>query len=185
VKVLLDESCPAQLRAHLAHHETFTAVYAGFGGCKNGTLLKAAEAAGFEVLVTADKTLEYEQNLTGRNLALVCLSANSWRVIAPHARMIVAAVDAAAPGSFRRVECGTFTRREPMGPEPCRAHRPAAVRRMTDAFRPTATNSRFLAAARITQVMGRFCCSSDKTVVDLRALGHAHGALRGCFRMRG
>ncbi len=110
MKVLLDESCPAQLRAHLKHHDTFTAVYAGFGAFKNGALLKAAEAAGFDVLLTADKTLRFEQNLAGRRLALVCLSANSWRVIAPNVAGIVAAVDAATPGSFTGVECGAFVR---------------------------------------------------------------------------
>jgi hypothetical protein len=90
MKVLLDESCPVQLRAHLAHHETFTTVYAGFGAFKNGALLKAAEAAAFDVLVTADKTLQYEQNLAGRKLALVSISANSWKVIGPNVAKIVA-----------------------------------------------------------------------------------------------
>ncbi len=58
MKVLLDESAPAQLRDHLAHHKTFTAVYAGFGAFENGALLKAAEDSGFDVLVTADKTFD-------------------------------------------------------------------------------------------------------------------------------
>jgi hypothetical protein len=106
VKVLLDESVPAQLRAHLGHHETFTAVYAGFGAFKNGALLKAAEAGGFDVLVTADKTLQVEQNLSGRSLAIDCLSANSWRVIAENVTSIILAVDSATPGSFTKVECG-------------------------------------------------------------------------------
>lgn len=119
MKVLLDESCPAQLRAHLAHHETFTAVYAGFGGFRNGDLLRAAEDGGFDVLVTADKTLRYEQNLIGRKLALVCLSANSWRVIEPNVAKIVAMVDGAEPGSVTQVECGSFVRkrRKPLEPK--------------------------------------------------------------------
>jgi hypothetical protein len=110
VKVLLDESTPHQLRAFLAHHETFTAVFAGFRAFKNGALLKAAEDSGFHVLVTADKSLQYEQNLTGRGLALVCLSANSWKVIGPNVAKIVAAVDATTPGSFTLVDCGAFRR---------------------------------------------------------------------------
>ncbi len=78
--------------------------------------LKAAEAAEFHVLITADKTLQYEQNLSGYRLALVCLSANSWQLIEPNVVKIVSAVDAAVPGSFQIVECGEFVRRksEPM-----------------------------------------------------------------------
>jgi hypothetical protein len=119
MKVLLDESCPVQLRGFLAHHETFTTVYPGFGAYKNGALLKAAEDAAFEALVTADKTLQYEQNLAGRKLALVSISANSWKLIGPNVSKIVAAVDAATPGSFTRVDCGKFTRSKPApGPAP-------------------------------------------------------------------
>src|SRR5438552_2462337 len=59
----------------LAHHETFTVAYMGWSGVKNGKLLDSAEGAGFDVLITGDKTLEYEQNLSHRSLALVALSA--------------------------------------------------------------------------------------------------------------
>jgi hypothetical protein len=75
---------PHQLRAHLPEHEVSTAVYAGFGGFKNGKLLKATEDAGYEVLLTGDLSLEYQQNLTGRKIAIVSLSANSWRIIQNH-----------------------------------------------------------------------------------------------------
>src|SRR5438270_56796 len=120
MRVLLDESAPAQLRAFLAHHETFTAIYAGFGGFKNGALLKAAEDAAFDVLVTADKTIQFEQNLAGRKLALICLSANSWKIIQPKVDRIVGAVDAATPGSLTMVDCGAFarTRKPASGPQP-------------------------------------------------------------------
>jgi len=91
--------------------QTVTAAYAGFAGLKNGELLKAAADAGFDVLVTGDKTLQYEQNLSGGKIALVSLSANGWRIIEPHVAKILAAVDDAVPGSFVRVECGAFSRR--------------------------------------------------------------------------
>jgi hypothetical protein len=81
LKILLDENIPHDLRAHLPN--SYTAAYAGFAGLKNGELLDAAEQAGFDVLITGDKTLPYEQNLTGRKIALVCLSAVSWPVIEP------------------------------------------------------------------------------------------------------
>ena len=110
MKFLLDENLPHSLRGHLSNHLTSTAAYAGFAGLVNGRLLDAAERAGFEVLVTGDKTLQYEQNLGARKIALVSLSAISWPVIAPHVLKIARAVDNAQPGSFVRVNCGAFAK---------------------------------------------------------------------------
>jgi predicted nuclease of predicted toxin-antitoxin system len=72
LKILPDENMPHQLRGHLPNHDVSTAVYVGFGGFTNGELLQAAEVAGFEVLLTGDLSLEYQQNLTGRKIAIVC-----------------------------------------------------------------------------------------------------------------
>ena len=108
MKVLLDENMPHQLRSYLPSHEVFTAVYAGFGGFKNGELLKAAEDAGYDVLLTGDLSLEYQQNLTGRKIAIVSLSVNSWRIVQNHIPAIAAAIAAANPGSFSRVDCGRY-----------------------------------------------------------------------------
>jgi hypothetical protein len=77
---------------------------------KNGELLKAAEAGGFEVFVTGDQSMRHEQNLSGRKLAIVMLSAIEWRIIKEHMPKIAAAVNRATPGSLTRVECGTFVR---------------------------------------------------------------------------
>jgi len=110
MRVLLDENLPHALRNHLSRHETVTAAYAGLAGYPNGALLKAAEDAGFDVLVTGDKTLQNEQNLAGRRIAIILLSANAWRVIEPHAANVATAIDQATPGSFTRVDCGTFMR---------------------------------------------------------------------------
>src|ERR1700761_9503988 len=98
-KVLLDENVPHQLRLHLTEHETITASYAGFAGLKNGMLLNAATEAGFNVLVTADKTIQDEQNMAGRTIALVSLSANSWRIIRNQTDKIAFAIDHATEGS--------------------------------------------------------------------------------------
>lgn len=106
MRVLLDENMPHQLRAHLPDHELFTAVYVGFGGFKNGELLKAAEDAGYEILLTGDLSLEYQQNMTGRKIAVVSLSANNWRLVQVHIPSIAAAIAASHPGSFSRVDCG-------------------------------------------------------------------------------
>src|SRR5271156_6001792 len=90
----------------------------GMGRHKNGKLLEAAERAGFDVLITGDKTLEYEQNLSHRGIALVALSAVNWPIIEPHFAKIVDAVDRAKSGTLTHVECGMFRRRrhKPQGP---------------------------------------------------------------------
>jgi hypothetical protein len=110
LKVLLDENVPHDLRPFLRHHDTFTAAFVGYAGLKNGKLLDAAEADGFQVLATADKTLHYEHNMSGRKIALISLSAVSWPVIEPHVGKIIDAVDHAAQGSFTRVDVGRFRR---------------------------------------------------------------------------
>jgi hypothetical protein len=71
---------------------------------ENGELLARAEAAGFEVFLTADKDLSYQQNLKGRKIAVVVLGKGRWSLIKPHVARVVAAVDAATPGSFAEVE---------------------------------------------------------------------------------
>jgi hypothetical protein len=97
---------PHQLRAHLPDYEVSTAVYVGFGGFKNGELLSAAEDAGFDVLLTGDLSLEYQQNIAGRKIAIVSLSANNWRVVQNHIPAIAGAIRTAQSGSFSRVNCG-------------------------------------------------------------------------------
>jgi hypothetical protein len=110
LKVLLDENLPHSLRLHLGSHEVQTAVYAGFAGSSNGRLLDAAEEARFDVLVTGDRTLHYEQNLTNRKIAIVSLSTINWPILELHIAEIVRAVDAASSGSFIAVNRGTLRR---------------------------------------------------------------------------
>ena len=71
---------------------------------KNGDLLKAAEDASFDVLVTSDKSIKYQQNLTGRRLALVVLTQGRWRLVRQRLSAIAAAVEATTPGSYAEVE---------------------------------------------------------------------------------
>jgi hypothetical protein len=63
-----------------------------------------AETAGFEVLVTTDRNLRYQQNLAGRRLAIVVLGKGRWSLIKPYVAQIVATINAASPGSFAEVE---------------------------------------------------------------------------------
>ncbi len=114
MKVLLDHNLPHKLRAILASqgsHDVFTASYMGWGGLQNGELLRAAEENGIDVLVTGDGTLRYEQNLTGRRLAIIALSANNWPLVRECAAQIQSAIDQARPGSFRLLDCGDFSRK--------------------------------------------------------------------------
>ncbi len=110
MKVLLDENLDHALRNLLAPHEVVTVAFTGWAGLKNGELLQTAEEQGIQVLLTGDTTLHLEQNLTGRRLAVVALSAIQLPIIREHVARIVAPIDRAAPGSFQMVDCGTFDR---------------------------------------------------------------------------
>jgi hypothetical protein len=112
VKVLLDENLDHRLRKHLGANEVFTASYMGWAGFRNGRLLQVAEDGNFDVLVTGDQTLAYEQNFAGRRLAIVALSSVEWRIIKDYLTEIVAAIDGVRPGSFQTVECGAFSRKK-------------------------------------------------------------------------
>lgn len=70
----------------------------------NGELLRVAEEAGFDVLLTTDTSLPQQQNLQGRKLAVVILSKNRWLLIKPRLAEIAAAVNAARPGTYSVVE---------------------------------------------------------------------------------
>jgi hypothetical protein len=79
VRVLLDESVPRPLAAHLPGHEVETVTGLGWAGISNGELLRRA-AGSFDVLVTGDQNLEYQQNLRGLRLDLVVIVARDNRV---------------------------------------------------------------------------------------------------------
>jgi hypothetical protein len=113
VRALLDENLPHLLRKNLGDHEVFTVRYMGWAGLKNGELLKTAEENGIEVFITGDQTLSYEQNLTGRGVAMVVLSSIDWHVLKDNLPPILAALDKAMPGSFQEVECGNSNRKKP------------------------------------------------------------------------
>ncbi len=115
MKVLLDENLDHGLRKLLGQHDVVTVTYMGWTGLKNGELLRLAEDNGMEVFLTGDQTITYEQNLAGRRLAIVALSAIQLPIIKKNLPKIIAAIDSAAPGSFQAVDCGTFSRKKPPG----------------------------------------------------------------------
>jgi hypothetical protein len=103
--VLFDNGTPRNLARYLIDHHAVTEARArGWETLANGELLTVAEAAGFEVILTTDLNLRYQQNLTGRKIAVVALGKGRWTLIKPHVAMVVAAVNAATPGSYAEVE---------------------------------------------------------------------------------
>ncbi len=102
--VLFDNGTPRTLARFLIDHHMVTEARArGWEKLENGELLDEAEAAGFEVLVTTDKNLRYQQNLKGRKIAIVVVGQGRWTLIKPHVAQVVAAVNAATPASYTEV----------------------------------------------------------------------------------
>jgi hypothetical protein len=101
--VLFDHSTPAPLRFALKGHVIVEAVDRGWERLSNGALLREAEAAGFDLIVTADKNIPYQQNLTGRRIAIVVLGNAQWPVLRQHVERVVAIVNVAIPGSYTEV----------------------------------------------------------------------------------
>jgi hypothetical protein len=77
VKILLDENLPHDLRHHLVGHDPFTVTFMGWSGTKNGELLRRAASAGFEVMLTMDDGVAYQQNPATLPIAVVILTAPS------------------------------------------------------------------------------------------------------------
>jgi hypothetical protein len=104
MRVLFDQATPVPIRAYLEEHDVRTAAQQGWDTLKNGELLAAAEADGFDVLLTTDKNMPYQQNLAGRKIAVVVLGLQQWPSLRPHVTLVVEAIKAAIPGSCTEVE---------------------------------------------------------------------------------
>ena len=103
MRILFDHGTPAPLRSFLTDHTVLEAKTQGWDTFKNGDLLTAAEAAGFDVLVTTDKNMRYQQNLSARAIAIVVLGNAQWPLLRLHAAHVATAVKAATPRSFTEV----------------------------------------------------------------------------------
>jgi predicted nuclease of predicted toxin-antitoxin system len=102
--ILFDNGIPAPLRYALKGHTVVEAIERGWDTLANGELLAVAEAAGFEVLLTTDKNMRYQQNLKGRKIVFVVLGNSQWPVVRRYVERVVVAVDAAMPGSYTEVD---------------------------------------------------------------------------------
>jgi hypothetical protein len=102
--VLFDHGTPAPLIPFLEGHIVTKAKDAGWDRLINGELLKVAEEAGFEVLLTTDKNMASQQNLKGHRIAVVVLGNSQWRIVQRYVRKIAASVNAATPGTYSEVD---------------------------------------------------------------------------------
>jgi predicted nuclease of predicted toxin-antitoxin system len=106
MRILIDECMDERFRNALPGHDCQTARYAGFAGLKNGELLAAAETAGFDVFLTVDQGIEYQQNLITGKLAIIILRAKSNRLndLLPLVPICLARFKSLEPGKIIRVE---------------------------------------------------------------------------------
>lgn len=104
MRVLFDHGTPSGIASALLGHDVTEAIERGWDRISNGVLLTLAEEAGFDVLLTTDKNLRYQQNLAGRRIAIVVLGNSTWRVARLYLDRIALAVNEAKPCSYTEVE---------------------------------------------------------------------------------
>jgi hypothetical protein len=104
MRVLFDQGTPVPIRRALGKHSVRTAREQGWSTLLNSDLLRAAEKAGFDVLLTTDTSIPYQQNLEDQKVAIVILSRNKWNLVRSRLQQIVDAVDTAKPGSCTVVQ---------------------------------------------------------------------------------
>jgi predicted nuclease of predicted toxin-antitoxin system len=102
MRILFDQGTPVPLREHLTSHAVTTAFELGWSNLKNGDLLAAAETS-FDLLITTDQQLRYQQNLSGRKLAILVLLTTSWPRIRTRIPQIQEAVERLKPGEYQEV----------------------------------------------------------------------------------
>jgi hypothetical protein len=117
MRILLDQNVPRALRNLLPGHDVRTAAEMGWSTLVNGILVDAAERAGFEAIITADRSFRFQVNLSVRSLTVIILSTNHWPVLQRGAPAILRALQGARPGSFHEVVVGGFSRSR-TGPPP-------------------------------------------------------------------
>jgi hypothetical protein len=103
MKILLDECVPWPMHKLLDDHHCMTAQQRGWGGIRNGELIKAAQSE-FDLFITCDQNIRYQQNLAGRQIAILELSTNKLREILAAGALIQSAIGIIRAGEFRKLE---------------------------------------------------------------------------------
>ena len=103
MRILFDQGTPVPLRASLVGHTVMTAYEMNWSTLQNGELLAEAERAGFELFITTDQNLAYQQNLQNRRISVVVLPTTRWPQIALHVADVLAAINEIRPGGYCEV----------------------------------------------------------------------------------
>ena len=103
MRILFDVNIPEPLRSYFAEHSVDTANEKGWARVRNGNLLDNAEKDGYEVLITADQNMRYQQNMASRQLAVIVLLSNRWPRVQLRIEDIRAALEGMDPGEVREV----------------------------------------------------------------------------------
>jgi hypothetical protein len=104
MRIIFDQGVPKPLRSRLRGHFVQTSRELGWPRLTNGRLLSAAEEAGFDLLLTTDKNMSYQQNLSGRKIAIRVLGIQQWPALRPYVPLVVQALEEVTPGSFAEIE---------------------------------------------------------------------------------
>jgi hypothetical protein len=103
MRILFDEGTPWPLRSFLIGHDVSTAKREGWAGVENGFLIEAAETAGFDVIISTDKNIRYQQNISARKITILVLTRPQW----PELKLIIAnvvdAINTAIPGFYKEI----------------------------------------------------------------------------------
>ena len=104
MKILFDNGTPRSIARVLTGHEVTRARQIGWHELGNGELIQSAEEAGYELLLSTDKNIRYQQNLTGRKIAIVVLTDQQWPNVRLHLEKVANAVNRATAGSYAEVD---------------------------------------------------------------------------------
>jgi hypothetical protein len=104
MRILFDHGTPSGIAPSLAPHEVTEARDRGWDKISNGDLLRLAEDNGFDLLLTTDKRIRYQQNLTDRKITIVVLGNSTWRIVRLYLDRISLAVNNTPPGGYAEVE---------------------------------------------------------------------------------
>lgn len=104
MRILFDQGTPVPLRGFLHPHPVDTAAELGWSTLTNGNLISAAEREGFDVIITTDQSLKYQQNLADRKIGVVVLKTTSWPRIRNSASRVLAAVQSIPSSGYLEIE---------------------------------------------------------------------------------